>query len=237
MFSGQDVLDVGSTKIGQKYVLGAVVPLDNPNWKGPWDCAEFTSWCAYQAYGLIFGAGNAKTPAKAEPYSGHWFADAKKFGHVITVNDALNIPGAALIRAPAKSKIGHVAFSMGDGDRTLEARGAAFGVDVFTGAAGRAWSIGCLLPGVDYTGVSVISSGPMPKPALPAKDFSMVEPGSPGEVSNWSSIWPSAKGLLGQCARGRLADGGEDNLARLNSVELLVSLCFSQEAKNGINHE
>lgn len=156
---GQDVLDIGATRIGQKYVLGAMVPLDNPSWKGPWDCAEFTSWCAYQAYGMIFGAGGAKRPAKAEPYSGHWFADAKKHGRVIKWKDALNIPGAALIRAPAASKIGHVAFAMGDNDRTLEARGAAYGVGIFGKAHTRSWSIGCLLPGVDYDGKEPASGG------------------------------------------------------------------------------
>lgn len=149
-FTGQDVIDIGSSRIGQAYLLGAHVPLDNPGWKGPWDCAEFTSWCAYQAYGLIFGAGNVNKVAKADPYSGHWFTDAKSRGRVIRWQDALMIPGAALIRAPVPGKIGHVAFALGDGDRTLEARGKAFGLNVFPDAKSRPWSIGCLLPGVDY---------------------------------------------------------------------------------------
>ncbi|MBF8753629.1 peptidoglycan-binding domain-containing protein [Pseudomonas guariconensis] len=148
--TGQDVLDVGLTRVGQKYILGARVPLNNPNWKGPWDCAEFTSWCAYQAYGQIFGAGNPARMDKAEPYSGHWYSEAKTKGKVITWQDALKIPGAVLIRAPAAGRIGHVAFSMGDNDRTLEARGAAFGVGIFSGATERPWSMGCLLPGVEY---------------------------------------------------------------------------------------
>ena len=149
-FRGEDVIEIGSTRVGQKYVLGAQVPLNNPNWKGPWDCAEFTSWCAYQAYQIIFGAGNTSNVSKAEPYSGSWATDAKKRGTVIGWKEALKIPGAALIRAPS-GKIGHVAFSMGDNDRTLEARGAAYGVGIFKGAAKRAWSMGCLLPGVEYT--------------------------------------------------------------------------------------
>lgn len=148
--TGQDVLDVGSSRIGQQYVLGANVPLDNPNWKGPWDCAEFASWCAYQAYGLVFGAGQPSTLAKAEPYSGYWFSEAKTQGILIAWQDALTIPGAVLIRAPTSSKIGHVAFSMGDNKHTLEARGAAYGVDIFPDAPRRPWGIGCLLPGVEY---------------------------------------------------------------------------------------
>ncbi|MGK9338534.1 peptidoglycan-binding protein [Sinorhizobium meliloti] len=173
LYIGQDIIDVGSTKLGQKYVFGAVVPLDNPAWKGPWDCAEFASWCAYQAYGMIFGAGGAKKPARAEPFSGHWYADAKKFGHVIPWQDALKVPGAALIRAPTPGKIGHVAFAIGDDERTLEARGAAFGVNVFRGAKSRSWTIGCLLPGVDYGTRLPTGTAPMskPNPNPPPKGF------------------------------------------------------------------
>lgn len=168
--SGQDVIDIGSTRLNQKYVLGARVPLDNPNWQGPWDCAEFTSWCAYQAYGTIFGAGNVTKVAKADPYSGHWYTDARKKGLVISPQEALKIPGAALIRAPAPGKIGHVAFAIGDDDRTLEARGAAFGVGIFKGAAKRSWSIGCLLPGVDY------ANGARPPVLVPPGDKSPALP-------------------------------------------------------------
>ncbi len=148
--SGQDIIDVGSSRRGEEYVFGAVVALNNPNWHGPWDCAEFASWAAFQAYGLIFGAGRVSNPAKAEPYSGHWFSDAKKYGRVISWQDALKVAGAAVIRAPAPGKIGHVAFAIGDGEHTLEARGKAYGVNIFDKARSRAWSIGCLLPGVEY---------------------------------------------------------------------------------------
>lgn len=168
MFTGQDMIDVGSPKVGQKYIFGARAPLDNPNWKGPWDCAEFVSWCAYQAYGQIFGAGEASTPAKADPYSGYWYAEAKKYGRVIAWAEALKIPGAILIRAPAQGRIGHVAIAMGDGDRTLEARGANFGVGIFAKAKERAWSIGCLLPGVEYDAtIDTAPAQPPPPAALP----------------------------------------------------------------------
>ncbi|MFG1420296.1 peptidoglycan-binding domain-containing protein [Roseixanthobacter liquoris] len=147
---GQDVIDIGKTRVGQKYVWGARVPLNNPNWAGPWDCAEFTSWCAYQAYGRIYGAGTTRSLSEADPYSGYWYAEARKAGTAISRQEALKIPGAALIRAPGPGKTGHVAFAMGDNDRTLEARGAAYGVGIFDRAATRPWSIGWLLPGVEY---------------------------------------------------------------------------------------
>lgn len=148
--SGVDILEVGRGKVGQKYVLGANVPLNNAAWTGPWDCAEFASWCAYQAYGLVFGAGRPARIGDAEPYSGHWHAEAGKYGTVIGWREALKIPGAVLIRKPATGLIGHVALSLGDGDRTLEARSAKQGVGIFPGAALRAWTLGCLLPGVEY---------------------------------------------------------------------------------------
>lgn len=162
---GQDIIDVGLSRRGETYVFGAVVPLDNPNWHGPWDCAEFTSWAAYQAYGLIFGAGRVSNPSKADPYSGHWFTEAKKYGTVISWQDALDIPGAAVIRSPVPGKIGHVALCIGDGNHTLEARGKAYGVDVFDKAKSRAWSIGCLLPGVEYGSATTVKpiAGPLDK--------------------------------------------------------------------------
>jgi peptidoglycan hydrolase-like protein with peptidoglycan-binding domain len=145
-----EIIDVGSSRIGQKYILGANVPLNNPNWNGPWDCAEFASWCVFQAFGFIFGANTQTNLEKAEPFSGFWADEAIKSGRVIPWEQALKIEGAVLIRKPAPGKIGHVAFCLGDGRRTLEARGKDFGVGIFDGAANRAWSFGFLLPNVDY---------------------------------------------------------------------------------------
>jgi hypothetical protein len=147
---GADVLEIGASRVGQTYVFGANVPLNNAHWSGPWDCAEFASWCVYQAYGLVFGAGRPKTVASAEPFSGYWHDEAVKYGTVIDWKAALKIPGAVLIRKPAPGLIGHVALSMGDGERTLEARSSKLGVNIFPEAAARAWTIGCLLPGVEY---------------------------------------------------------------------------------------
>jgi hypothetical protein len=171
MKPAEHILEIGSSRLNQKYILGANVPLDNPNWSGPWDCAEFASWCVYQAFGVLFGTGPSKNVAKAEPYSGFWADDAKKFGRIIAWQDALRIPGAVLIRAPKPGKIGHVAFAMGDGDRTLEARGAAFGVNIFSGAAERTWSFGCLLPGVDYDDVATDTAELASKPKSLPKGY------------------------------------------------------------------
>src|SRR5512135_1240506 len=42
--SGNDFLTLAATKIGQEYVLGANAPFEDPDYDGPWDCAEFVSW-------------------------------------------------------------------------------------------------------------------------------------------------------------------------------------------------
>ena len=47
MTTGNDLLRLAATRIGQKY-LNVLVPKDNPNWSGPWDCAEFASWVVFQ---------------------------------------------------------------------------------------------------------------------------------------------------------------------------------------------
>lgn len=184
---GKDIVDLAVTCLGQKYVLGAVVPKDNPNWKGPWDCAEFASWCAYQAYGIVFGMRPRRADA-GDAYSGSWFEDANQPGVAISVADALKIPGALLVRKPRPKVIGHVAICVGDGDQTIEARGAKFGVGRFKGAANRPWDVGVLLPGVDYEHDAPgqhIDTDPdfVPKPQkLPPNYFGYQVPNQTGPV-------------------------------------------------------
>ena len=152
MFKGKDVLDVGLTKVGQTYDLKANISLNDPYAKEPWDCAEFASWCVYQAYeGMRFGFAPVKDIAYAEPFSGSWYAQALKHAKIISIKDALAIPGAVLLRKVGLGgkKFGHVAFCMGDGKHSLEAHSEKFGVNVFS-ALNRPWSFGCLLPDVDY---------------------------------------------------------------------------------------
>jgi N-acetylmuramoyl-L-alanine amidase len=57
MTTGNDLLRLAETRIGQKY-LNVLVPKDNPNWSGPWDCAEFASWVVFQKVGKLYGCTN-----------------------------------------------------------------------------------------------------------------------------------------------------------------------------------
>src|SRR5690606_38373838 len=93
---------------------------------------------------------------------GSWnqYRHSAAHGLTIPVADAYSVRGALLfifrdkngrpvdpgIARPARS---HVAISLGDG-RTIEARGTAYGVGVFT-AIGRGWTHAGLIPGVIYS--------------------------------------------------------------------------------------
>lgn len=148
--NGKAILDVAERRIGERYVLGARAVLSNPDHRGPWDCAEFASWCAYQTYGIIFGTYGAD-PDTADAYSGKWYDDANRKGLTISVDEALGTAGAFLLRKPNHHgiAIGHVAISRGNGS-TVEAKSAASGVGIFGSASGRTWTIGCVLPDVNY---------------------------------------------------------------------------------------
>jgi hypothetical protein len=150
-FEGQEIVQTARKHKNEKYVLGSKAPLANKDWKGPWDCAEFVSWCAYQAYQIIYAVRPAN-PVSGESYSGWWFDDGKKVGIDIPVEQAIATEGAILVRKPNYSpnlKIGHVAISLGDGG-TIEAKDKANGVLEVKGASNRPWSLGILLPGVKY---------------------------------------------------------------------------------------
>lgn len=151
MFQGDDILEVAKDHIGEEYLLGAIALLANNSHREPWDCAEFASWCAYQAYGIIY-AVRPPDPSRGESYSGWWFEDAYSVGRKCSIEVALGTPGAILVRKPrptGKPRIGHVAISIGD-DRTIEAKDQANGVGIFPNAADRLWDIGVLLPGINY---------------------------------------------------------------------------------------
>lgn len=150
MPTGNDLLKKGTPHIGEKYVLGALAPKNNAAWKGPWDCAEFISWCVFQVTGRLFGCDNNNgNPAKADAYTGFWRRDANGTCPTISVAVAAQTAGAIVLRFPQPALIGHIVFSDGKGG-TLEARSAASGV-VQSTLANRRWDVALLIPGVEYT--------------------------------------------------------------------------------------
>jgi hypothetical protein len=76
--NGNALLQLALTHAGKNMFLGALAPKNNPNWTGPWDCAEFASWLVFQIaarlYGCRRGFGDSPT---ADAYTGYWAHDAR----------------------------------------------------------------------------------------------------------------------------------------------------------------
>jgi N-acetylmuramoyl-L-alanine amidase len=150
MATGKSILTLGRKHVGEKYVLGTMVPKNNSAWSGPWDCAEFTSWLVFQVAGVLYGCDNDHgNPATADAYTGYWARDSKALGIEIAVEDAAATPGAMILRTPAAGAMGHIVVSDGTGG-TVEAHSTKRGVIAST-LDGRRWDTGILITGVDYT--------------------------------------------------------------------------------------
>jgi N-acetylmuramoyl-L-alanine amidase len=143
------MLKLAKTRIGEDYV-NVCVPKNNPNWHGPWDCAEFVSWLVYQVGGFLYGCtDNNGNPATTEAYTGAWKTDSQRLGIRIDWQVAVATEGAVLLRyPPAPGAMGHVAVSDGKGG-TIEAKGKAWGVCADK-SSGRGWDTGVLVPNFNY---------------------------------------------------------------------------------------
>jgi N-acetylmuramoyl-L-alanine amidase len=53
--TGKSCLELMESRLNEDYVYGADVDLTDPNWHGPWDCAEAASWVIYQETGKLYG--------------------------------------------------------------------------------------------------------------------------------------------------------------------------------------
>ena len=149
MAEARSLLRLARAHVGERYVLGAQVPKGNPEWRGPWDCAEFASWCVYQVAGVLFGCKPKRDANAADAYSGFWMDDARASGTVIPIAQAAATAGAFLVRAPTSGAVGHVVICAGGG-RTVEAHSTKRGV-IESSTDGRRWDIGVLVPGIDTT--------------------------------------------------------------------------------------
>lgn len=114
---------------GDPYIFGYEVNLNDPNPRA-FDCSEFIEWAAHRAGGYMPDGSPAQ-----------WDYCRRK-GTSIGVAAAVRTSGALL------HKDGHIAISLGNGN-TIEAKGKAYGVGVFS-AAGRGWTHGMKVPGMVY---------------------------------------------------------------------------------------
>nr|WP_166180983.1 peptidoglycan-binding domain-containing protein [Altererythrobacter segetis] len=159
MATGVQMLELARSRIDQRYV-NVCVPKNNPNWQGPWDCAEFMSWLVYQLTRRLYGCvDDDGDPATVEAYTGAWERDAKRLGRLVPWELAAGIAGAVLLRyPPVPGSMGHIVVSDGVGG-TVEAMGKRWGVT--TGkSSGRDWDTGILLPGFEYDAPSRLVLSP-----------------------------------------------------------------------------
>lgn len=149
MATGRGMLERARQHIGERYV-NVLVPKNNPNWRGPWDCAEFMSWLVYQEGRILYGCiDDTATPALADAYTGAWQRDSARLGTRVSVQQAAATVGGIVLRfPPAPGMMGHIAICDGHGG-TVEAKGVAFGV-VADHVQGRRWDTGVLIPGIQY---------------------------------------------------------------------------------------
>lgn len=231
--TGEAIVELAKTRIGEKYV-NVLVPKDDRNWHGPWDCAEFASWLVYQVAGVIYGCTNDSDPPHvADAYTGAWQSDAKTKGKMVSISEATGTPGAFLLRyPPAPGEMGHIVVSDGQGG-TVEAAGSATGV-VAGKVSGRRWDTGVLVPGIDYTAGSHIAvSGPtvlyavdqpnMDPAKITAIQNALVGKGfSPGDVDGEYGQNTALAVVAFQQSQGLVADGevGTETAAALG-VSLL----------------
>jgi N-acetylmuramoyl-L-alanine amidase len=148
--AGAGILSLAQQHVGEAYYIGALVPKNNPSWKGKWNCSEFASWLVFQVAGFLYGCDrDSGDPATAHAYTGYWNRDATNLGQIIPIDQAAQTPGANVLRLPTQKETGHIVISDGTGG-TVEAHSHLDGVIRDT-LHNRRWDMGILVPGIGYS--------------------------------------------------------------------------------------
>jgi len=148
--TGAAIVSLAQQHVGEQYYLGAIVPKNNPNWKGKWNCSEFTSWLVFQVAGILYGCDrDSGDPATAHAYTGYWARDASNLGQIIPLDQAARTPGANVLRLPTQKETGHIVISDGTGG-TVEAHSHVDGV-ISSTLHNRRWDMGILVPEISYS--------------------------------------------------------------------------------------
>lgn len=131
-----DLVSLLRTQIGDPYIWGREVSPSDPNPYG-FDCSEYVEWGVRRKGGYIPDGSSAQ------------YEYCRSKGTTCSVTTAINTFGALLHHYPFDGRPGHIAVSLGNG-YTLEARGKAYGVGTFAGAASRGFTHGMRVPGFTY---------------------------------------------------------------------------------------
>lgn len=133
--TGKSIVAKAMTQSGDPYIFGYEVDLKDPN-PDAFDCSELVQWACAQL---------GVSPAMPDGAS-YQYEHCKRYAATCSVEKAVKTAGALLFRLSSSGN--HVVISRGDGT-TIEAKGSAYGVGVFT-TAGRGWTHSALIPGVSY---------------------------------------------------------------------------------------
>jgi cell wall-associated NlpC family hydrolase len=136
----QRFVDAALSQQGKPYVWGSSASASDPS-PASFDCSELTKWAAARA-GVTIPDGAA-----------HQYVWLKEQGATMTVQQALQTPGALLFHFASEPQPGlgseppvaHVAISLGNG-MTMEAKGHAYGVGIFP--AGDRFNYAGMVPGM-----------------------------------------------------------------------------------------
>jgi NlpC/P60 family protein len=138
----QQFVQTALAEQGKPYVYGATAQISDPNPRA-FDCSELTKWAAARSGVTIPDGATAQ------------YLYIRDHGDTMTVQQALHTPGALLFHFGHEPKDlgdipadGHVAISLGDGVHTIEARGHAYGTNVFDNAGGRSFNFAGMIPGM-----------------------------------------------------------------------------------------
>jgi Putative peptidoglycan binding domain len=157
--SGAGLLKRAREHLHEEY-RNVLVPKDDANYKGPWDCAEFISWLIFQEAHVLYGCvDDSVPPAEADAYTGAFKTDVARLGKKVSVGEAAATVGGILLRyPPAPGAMGHVVLCDGRGG-TVEAKGRLFGVVEDT-VHNRPWDTGVLIPNIQYDSAAPIAVTP-----------------------------------------------------------------------------
>ncbi len=129
-----DFVSIALSQRGDPYIFGAEASFNDPD-PDAFDCSELCEWASRRC-GVRFvdGAQNQRDACR-------------RAGTLIDVDTGRRTRGALLFRIKEGPGGDHVAISLGDG-KTIEARGTAYGVNVFS-SGGRPWTHAGFIPGLD----------------------------------------------------------------------------------------
>jgi N-acetylmuramoyl-L-alanine amidase len=140
---------IAARHVGQKCDTDAPLPLDDPEFSGPWRCSGLATWIVLRACGAVIGA--TRLPSGMYwPSTELWIAWGLENNAIIEVRSALSTSGAFLLRYPRRRDtdgriLGHLAISGGD-STTIEALNEEAGVRHLNAAHQRTWDLALMPP-------------------------------------------------------------------------------------------